>query len=281
MLATLLRDQDHPIKILDLGCLRDELSPPAYEALLSLDLAELYALDVDDQAAARLAHLDGASRIRFFKAVIGDGSRKTFYRCALEFCSSVFEPNHELCARFNQLGEFVRVTGSEPVDTVRLDELDLIPPIDYAKIDIQGAELDAIDHGLAKLGDSLVIELDVSFIEQYRNQPLFFDFAKRLHERGMLFHCFTGYGSRALQPFIPPAGPGAGGKQWIWADAVFVRQLDDWERLPDEKLKKLALILHYVYQSHDFANYALCELDRRHGTSHSVAYREFIKTVPA
>jgi len=37
MLATLLRDQDHPIKILDLGCLRDELSPPAYEALLSLE----------------------------------------------------------------------------------------------------------------------------------------------------------------------------------------------------------------------------------------------------
>ncbi|MEP7031263.1 MAG: FkbM family methyltransferase, partial [Pseudolabrys sp.] len=164
---------------------------------------------------------------------------------------------------------------------VRLDDLNLIPPIDYAKIDIQGAELDAIEFGEAKLGESLVVELDVSFIEQYRAQPLFFDIAKRLHDNGMMFHCYTGYGSRALRPFVPSGGLAAGGKQWVWADAVFVRHPDRWGALSDRKLRKFALILHYVYESYDFANHALVELDRRHGTTYSGEYMDFVKSKQA
>jgi hypothetical protein len=153
------------------------------------------------------------------------------------------------------------------VETVALDDLldeGLFSSIDFVKIDIQGAELDAFVGGRRTLGAALALLTEVEFVPMYEDQPLFGDVDRELRDQGFMFHKFIGMEGRTLRPVVFPGGPGD--SSWnLWSDAMFVRDLSRWGDLDARSLAKLAL-LALVYGSPDVTYRCLKLCDERLGT---------------
>ena len=90
--------------------------------------------------------------------------------------SSIFKPNRDFLNLFPESERF-DILQTLPVSAVTLDHLEaqrLLPTPDFAKIDIQGAELEVLKGGKSVLRNNLVgLEVEVEFSEMYENQPLF------------------------------------------------------------------------------------------------------------
>ena len=87
-----------------------------------------------------------------------------------------------------------------------------------------------------------------------------------------MFHHFAGHAGRALKPLMFSGEPFRGFGQWLWADAVYVRDLTAFAKLSAEKLIRLAVILHEVYRAYDMAALALQHYDAQTGVRIQPAY---------
>jgi len=88
--------------------------------------------------------------------------------------SSLLEPNDDLLFKMAD-SEFYSVEQRIPVPITTLDSA-LEPSkavIDYLKIDVQGYELEVLKGSTNSLDDVVGCELEVSFLEIYKNQPFF------------------------------------------------------------------------------------------------------------
>ncbi len=75
------------------------------------------------------------------------------------------------------------------VETRTLDGLlaeGTLPTADYIKIDVEGAEGAILDHATRYLATTLALRVEVSFLEQRKAQPLGWDVATLLTDRGFL-----------------------------------------------------------------------------------------------
>jgi len=93
-----------------------------------------------------------------------------------------------------------------------------------------------------------------------------------LRARGFMLHTLSGIGSRAYKPLVVRGDLNLGLNQVLWADAVYVPDLERIDRLPPDPLLKLAVILHAVYGSVDLAAVALGLHDRLAGGRLRAAY---------
>lgn len=193
-------------------------------------------------------------------AVIGDGSSRKLYITEMESCSSLFIPNQRLLENFQTLSEWMKIKNEILVNTIKLNDLELPFFPDFIKSDIQGSDLYAIQYGSKYFDNALVLEIEVEFLQQYEDQPLFSEIELILRSKGFVFHSFTGYGSRFLKPAENPIDPYDTLNQWMWSHAVFVK---DYLTLPlsSEEYIKIALIAHNVYGSYDLALHCLKKSD--------------------
>jgi hypothetical protein len=67
---------------------------------------------------------------------------------------------------------------------------------------------------------------------------------------------------RTFKPMVFKNDINAMLSQWLWGDAVYVRDFMQFEALPPAALLKLAAILHENYRSFDLAATALAAHDR-------------------
>lgn len=92
--------------------------------------------------------------------------------------SSVFKPNKPLLQQFPEADRF-DTTRSVTVEARTIESLSAngeIPRIDFAKLDIQGAELAVLKGGQRYFSENLIgLEAEVEFAELYSGQPLFCD----------------------------------------------------------------------------------------------------------
>ena len=251
-----------PIRILDLGAMLFPGEPPVYEPLLNRTACDVIGFEAVSEECDKLrSTYSERPGFEFFPWTISDGLDHTFYISSLSSRSSLYAPNIELCNQFGAFGEYMKVVRQHVVKTKRLDDVPEIGNVDWVKMDIQGAERDAINGGTETLRKAMIIETEVEFIEQYVGQPLFAEVDQSLRSLGFMFHTFLGYGTRPLKPLIPGTDPRAGFRQWLWADAVYVRDFQAFEKAEPEKLLKTACILHEIYNSFDFACRALIAYD--------------------
>jgi FkbM family methyltransferase len=208
---------------------------------------------------------------RYLPYFIGDGAERTFYETNTGMTSSLYEPNTPLLAKFQNLEEVVRVIAKHRVQTRRLDDIPEVRGADYLKTDVQGAELLIFQGGLEVLRDVLVVHTEVEFVPLYKGQALFADIDTFLRAQGFLFHKFHGVSGRTLRPIVPD-NPHGVMSQLLWADAVYVRDFMEFDRLSAEQLLKLAAILHENYASYDLAAAALDAHDRKSGGDHQGRY---------
>lgn len=99
--------------------------------------------------------------------------------------SSVLQPNHSLLRNFEihpLLETAHRVTV--PIDTLDAQLHATSNDCDFLKIDVQGYELEVLQGAEKALEKSCGCELEVSFIEIYRDQPLFAEIDSFMRARG-------------------------------------------------------------------------------------------------
>lgn len=218
-----------------------------------------------NQAACAKRNAEARPNQRYLPYFIGDGAPHRFYQCANPLTSSLYEPNHALLDKFQNMD--LPVTGVSDVQTVRLDDIAEIDDCDFLKLDIQGAELDAINGGQSLLRNVMVVHAEVEFIPMYKGQPLFGDIDRRLRELGFLLHKFDKIFSRQMKPLIVNNDPYSPFSQIIFAEAaIYVRNFMEFDTLPVNKLINLARILHSVYGSYDLCAVALESIDNMTGT---------------
>ncbi|TRZ64423.1 FkbM family methyltransferase [bacterium] len=145
--------------------------------------------------------------------------------------SSIYLPNRQFLDQFPEATRF-DVLETINISAVTIDNLSSasrIPPIDFAKIDVQGAELAILEGGHNHFAENLVgLEIEVEFAEMYTGQPLFSEVEVFVREQlGLeLWDLRKTYWK--YQQGMVTKGPIKG--RMIFGDALFLRPLSGMEK---------------------------------------------------
>jgi FkbM family methyltransferase len=265
-------------KVVDVGAYQIA-GDPVYAPLLADDRSELIGFEPNLEALAELQKTPNPRR-KFLPYAIGDGRRRTLHICAARDMTSLFEPDPEVLKLFHGFPIWGQVVATESVDTVRLDDIAETSGLTFLQMDIQGAELLALQHAQNRLRDALVLHLEVEFLPLYVDQPLFSDVEQFLRQRGFVFHRFSTPTSRVIQPMVVGDNILSGLSQLVWADAVFVRDFSRLDRLEDDQLLSMSAITHDCYSSWDLTLHLLNEIDRRTQSALGPNYLSMLSGAP-
>lgn len=255
-------ETDAQIEILDVGAAAIA-EVPIYKSLMDKGLGKLNAFDGDKRQSEALSAAYGANA-RIFDHFLFDGSERNAYICYPESgMTSLFEPDPtalNFFTNFQNIGEVQRV---ETVQTSRLDDIEGLPNIDFVKMDIQGAELTVMQNGLSRLADCVAVQLEVSFIALYKNQPTFAEVDLWMRSQGFQPHTFINVKRWVIAPTIFNKSVKTPGNQLLEADIVYVRDPMRLDTLSDTQLIKMAMISHYSLRSLDLCIHLLRALSER------------------
>jgi len=270
-----------PIEIIDIGAMVE--GEERFARLVTQGLANVTGFEPNPSEYERL-RAGNAPHRRYLPYFLGEGGPATFYRTRYPGCSSLYEPDPAIIDLFQGIGAAppngnFAVIGTERVNTVRLDDVPGLPPCDFLKLDVQGAELDVLRGGTISLANVLVLEVEVEFVPLYKKQPLFGHIHSFLHEHHFLMHKFVDVIGRALKPMV--AGHASGAiSQVLWADAIFVRDYSKDDLYTDDQLLKAAAILYDTYNSYDLSYSLLRKYDQRRGTTFARTFSQALASVP-
>ena len=217
-------------------------------------LAEVTAVDIVgfDPLAARLAEraeretANGGSLV-LLPYALADGHEHVLYINNDDATSSLFPLAATHNAVFNHLST-LRTVRREQVSTRRLDDVLPVGPVDFLKLDVQGAELMVLQGGPATTAAASVVHCEVEFAPIYEGQPLYPEIAHELARHGFVlidllvpdrYHYLTRSGAKTND-------------RLLWADAVFYRDTDHAETLIAQ-----ALIAAAVYTKPTLAEHLL------------------------
>ena len=258
------------INILDVGAALLE-TPPPYQSLIDAGVGRLFGFEPDPQACARLNEKYGKPH-RFFQNFVGDGRPATFHETNWAPTGSLYAPNSRLLEKFQNLAELVTPVATHAVNTTRLDDIAEINDVDFLKIDVQGSELSVLQNAMRTLSSALVVQVEVEFVELYQGQPMFADVDTFLRAQGFQFHTLADVGSRAFKPMAPQGNLNGGFRQFLWSDAIYVRDWMHLESLSESKLRNYAIIAHDLLNSYDLVHVVLSALDRSTKGNLAAAY---------
>ena len=158
--------------------------------------------------------------------------------------SSIFEPNYNLLKNFHDYDRW-NIIEKKSIKLNSIDNLNL-NIFDFVKIDTQGSEMLILEGGEKTFKDTLGFEIETSFIEIYKTQPLFSDVYNYLTRRDYLFTNFFEIIQWDWNDKIK-----VGKKQFAFADSIFIRPLEyilDNYKADKEILFKYSIIcLAYNY----------------------------------
>jgi FkbM family methyltransferase len=257
-----LYEIDEQIQIMDVGA-SAIAETPIYTKLMDLKTGYLNAFDGDERQIKKIRKAFGEN-VSIFNNFLFDGTAQNVYRCAPESgMTSLFKPKQSALQFFNGFESFGKVESIEEVQTERLDDIDNLPNIDFAKLDIQGAELTVLQNGKVKLDDCLAVQLEVSYVCLYENQPTFGVVDTWMRGRGYVPHCFLDVKKWSINPTIFNNNFRIAGNQLLESDIIYIRDPLQINELSDLQVKKMAVLSHYSMESIDLCAFLLLELERR------------------
>lgn len=257
------------IRIADIGAAFLGEAPP-YQPLLDNGLGHVFAFEPDARQVDGLRTRLGPHGTVIAEAV-GDGAEHMLHICNYGW-SSLLEPDPAALAFFNTFRQLGRVKATQPVRTRRLDDIAELPPVDFLKMDVQGAELMILQNGREKLAGCVAAQLEVSFVTLYKDQPAFGAVDLEMRAQGFIPHRFMDIKRWGIAPAMIGNDPRTAGNQLLEADIAYVRDLTRAEAMDDAQLKKLAVIAHCVMRSPDLAARALVEMERRGAVTDATPY---------
>ncbi len=251
-----------PIHVMDIGaaCINET---PVYRKLLDQGIAHLNAFEGDARQIDKIRATFG-DRATVYPDFLGDGHSHTLHLGApANGMTSLLAPDPKVLKFFNGFEEIGAITGTETVQTKRLDDITGLPEIDFIKLDIQGSELRVLQNGTRVLRSVLALQIEVSFIALYQNQPSFGEVDVWMRAQGFLPHCFVDVKKWSIAPTKRDGNPRRPFNQLMEADIVYIRDPFRLADLSDDQLRKQALIAHYGFASYDLCVHVLLELIRR------------------
>lgn len=247
------------IRIADIGAAFLGEAPP-YQPLLDNGLGHVFAFEPDARQVDGLRTRLGPHGTVIAEAV-GDGAEHMLHICNYGW-SSLLEPDPAALAFFNSFAALGRVESTQGIATRRLDDMTELPPVDFLKMDVQGAELMILRNGRQKLAACVAVQLETSFITLYKNQPPFGALDLEMRAQGFMPHRFMDIKRWSIAPALIGGDPRVAGNQLLESDIVYVRDLIHGA-LTDDQLRKLAAIAHFACRSPDLAARCLTELGKR------------------
>ncbi len=252
-----------PVRVLDIGALDDSNFPPRYAPLVPTGRVHIVGFEPHPPGCNALNRKYGPPHC-FLPLFVGAGGKAKFHRTNWPDTSSLYRPNARVMEMFTGLAECTRLEEIIDVDTVRLDDVPEAAPVDFFKIDVQGAELDVFAGASKALDTALVIQTEVSFVELYEGAPLFGEVDTWLRRRGFWFHTLTDLLSLSFQP-LRTGDPDQGLNQRLSADAIYTRDPSKPDGLSVEQLRMTAVLMHDLFRSFDMAYRWLAAADARDG----------------
>jgi len=250
------------IQIMDIGAAAINENP-IYQYLMSSGFAHLHAFEGDERQAEGIRNKYGEN-VTLHSNFLFDGSIRTFYQAsAASGMSSLLKPDPVALAFFNRFASFGEIKSETQVKTFRLDDLDSLPVIDFIKLDIQGAELVTLKNAKNKLKNVLAVQLEVSYIPLYQNQPTFGEVDVWMRAQGFMPHCFLAIKKWSIFPTIFAGNFRVGGNQLLESDIVYVRNPLQLSNLPEERLVVFAWLSHFLFKSTDLCIHILREMMQR------------------
>lgn len=250
------------IKILDIGA-RGGLQQPWKN--LSPELISTVLVEPDPMEASRLAEVYKDKKGNVSEvipmALWSSNRNLTLNINRSKGTSSVFEPNRKFLALFSDPERF-ETMGTLEIEAVSIDYLvnnKRLTSVDFAKIDVQGAELEILKGGLSFFKKNLIgLEVEVEFSRMYLKQPLFSNIDQYVQEElGLALWDLRGtYWKYKTTPYL-----GGGHKgQLVFGDVLYLRPIGgvielckELER-SDAKHKVLSLLLSALaYGYYDYA----------------------------
>jgi FkbM family methyltransferase len=248
-----------PLQVADIGA-ADIAETPPYRPLLDAGLARLNAFEADARQHARLRETYGEA-ITLFTEIVGDGTEQTLHLASpASGMTSLLKPDPRRLDFFNAFTRFGEIHATEEVRTTRLDDVAGLPDLDFLKMDIQGAEMQALEHGQARLAHCAMIQLEVSFVPLYEGQPTFGEIDVWMRAHGFLPHRFTEVKPWSISPIMRDNDPRRPFNQLLEADIVYMRDPADLT-LDADLLKKTVLLAHCCYSSPDLAAHLMARLE--------------------
>lgn len=248
-------------EVVDIGANPHGADPP-YKAMLAAGACRVTGFEPQADALERLRAAAGPNE-RYLPHAVGDGGAHTLRLCRSPGMASLLAPDAATLEVFGALKHWGEVTGSVPVQTRRLDDIDEIERLDFLKMDVQGSELAVLRHGRAKLAQAVAAQVEVSFVTLYEGQPPFGEVDLEFRRQGFIPHCFAEVKNWPIAPCIVDGDPYKPLRQLLEADIVYVRDFTRPDAMDDEQLKHLALVAHHGFGSIDLVMRCLMLLARR------------------
>jgi len=253
---------DQKIEIMDIGAAAIA-ETPIYTKLIEEKIANLNAFEGDKRQSDKLKS-KYEKNVKLYNEFLFDGSIQNLYLAHPESgMTSLLKPNEKVLNFFNGFSKFGKIEKIEKIKTEKLDNISHLPYIDFAKLDIQGSELTVLKNGVKKLENCLAIQLEVSFVCLYEDQPSFGELDLWMRENGYLPHTFLNIKRWSISPTIFNNNLRQPGNQLLESDIIYIKDPFKLDLLNDTQLKKFILISHYLFKSVDLSVYLILELERR------------------
>jgi FkbM family methyltransferase len=173
----------------------------------------------------------GRGQVRVYPVALGElPGEATLHLTSMANMSSFLAPDPDVFARFGKKERDASVVATEAVPVDTLDALatrDGFRP-DVLKVDTQGSELLVLQGAKGALQSVLLVEVEVSFFQRYRQQPLLADVEGHMTAHGFeLIDLLKLKRYRASNSFgIRNAGVRANDRsgRLAYADAIFLRR---------------------------------------------------------
>lgn len=245
--------------VVDVGASPIDADPP-YKAMLAAKLCTVTGFDPDEYSFLKLTALK-TDLETYHQSVVADGRWTNLFRCKELGMSSTLCPNTEVMAAFNNLSGWAEISGSDTVDSVKLD--DVVETMDFLKADIQGGEYAVFDASPRLMAQAVCVHTEIAFVPIYKNQPAFGEVDMMLRSYGYLPHALFSFKRGMIAPLFSQSDRLATKHQLIDGDMVYVRDFTKMDDMSDDQLRHLAMVSHYCYGSTDLVVRCLVWLARR------------------
>ncbi|WP_187273072.1 FkbM family methyltransferase [Methylobacterium sp. WL69] len=216
------RRLDRRPRVVDVGAQLMGPGSHPYDPLRAFGQLDVVGFDPLEHRLNERIAAEAGDGLLLLPYAIGDGGTHTLHINNADATSSLFPLNAAHNARFPQLAAFHTVR-TEQVATRRLDDVLAAGPVDFLKLDIQGAELMVLRSATKTLARTAVIHCEVEFSPIYEGQPLYPDVQVFLNAEGFELIDLVWSGK---DYYATPSGESASDRL-LWADAVFFKQTDD------------------------------------------------------